>query len=88
MRIVSQKKDLELLSALAAGAIPPLVELLSSSTTDVQREAAAALWILALSADNKALIALAGGIPPLVELLSSGNSAVQQEAAAALRNLA
>ena len=61
-------------SIAAAGAITPLVELLSGSTPQVQAAAAGALWNLAASDDdNKVLIAEAGGIPALVELLSSSN---------------
>ena len=75
-------------SIAAAGAIPPLVELLRSRTPEVQAAAEEALWLLAFNTDNQALIAKAGGIPPLVELLSSSNSAVQQEAVGALRQLA
>eukprot|EP00439_Symbiodinium_sp_Y106_P087353 s236_g46.t1 len=76
-------------SIAAAGAITPLVELLSGSTPQVQAAAAGALWNLATSDDdNKVLIAEAGGIPALVELLSSSNPRVQWSAAGALRNLA
>ncbi|CAE7354175.1 PUB13, partial [Symbiodinium necroappetens] len=70
-----------------AGGIPPLVELLSSSNTDVQMMAAAALRHLASNADNKALIAEAGGIPPLVSCLTTGTKWAQLHAAEALGTL-
>ena len=59
-------------SIAAAGAIPPLVALLSSSDEDVQRAAVGTLGNLAENVDNKALIAEAGGIPPLVSCLTTG----------------
>ena len=47
-----------------AGAIPPLVALLSSGTAAGKEEAAAgALWNLALTPDNRVAIAGAGAIP-------------------------
>ena len=80
-------------SIAAAGAITPLVELLSGSTPKIQEAAADALWNLAASDhdnddDNRVLIAEAGGIPALVELLRSSAPDVQLSAAGVLRNLA
>ena len=76
-------------SIAAAGAITPLVELLSGSTPKIQAAAADALWNLAASDDdNRVLIAEAGGIPALVELLRSSDPEVQRRAARALWNLA
>ncbi|CAE7246869.1 PUB12 [Symbiodinium sp. CCMP2592] len=76
-------------SIAAAGAIPPLVELLSSSTPEAQAAAAGVLRNLAADDyDNDVLIAEAGGIPALVELLRSSTPEVQAAAAGVLRNLA
>ncbi|KAG1666984.1 hypothetical protein FOA52_004267 [Chlamydomonas sp. UWO 241] len=74
----------------AAGAIPPLVQLLGSGyLAVVQQMAAQALWNLTLNDDNKVTIAGSGAIPPLVQLLGSRSPAkVQHRAALALSSLA
>ena len=55
----------------AAGAIPPLIALLSSPKVGVQGAAAGALQNLGGHVENKVRIASAGAIPPLIALLSS-----------------
>ncbi|KAG1654800.1 hypothetical protein FOA52_007879 [Chlamydomonas sp. UWO 241] len=66
----------------AAGAIPPLVQLLGArSPSDVQKHAAAVLVILAQKADKVAMVA-AGAIPPLVLLLRPGADDLPKEFAA------
>ncbi|KAG1664972.1 hypothetical protein FOA52_001984 [Chlamydomonas sp. UWO 241] len=63
-------KDDNKVTIAAAGAIPPLVQLLRlGSAAEVQQHAAGALINLALNADNKVTIAAAGAIPLLVQLL-------------------
>ena len=72
-----------------AGAIEPLVALLSGDNAGAQEAAAAALGNLAFDeADNTLAIARAGAIEPLVALLRVGSVRAQEEAASALRNLA
>jgi vacuolar protein 8 len=66
----------------AAGAIPPLVELLRGGSDEGRAEAAEALWILAYSDDDN------DAVTPLVELLSGGSDEGRAEAARALGNLA
>ncbi|CAJ1446766.1 unnamed protein product [Effrenium voratum] len=61
-----------------AGAIPPLVELLSRGTPVGQENAAATLSNLAVNSDNQ--------IPPLVELLSRGTPVGQENAAGLTSN--
>jgi vacuolar protein 8 len=78
----------DVLSAFsAAGAIPPLVALLSSPSVDVQVAAANALFILSANDENMFTIATAGAIPRLVALLSSPSVDVQEAAVGALRVL-
>ena len=72
----------------AAGAIPPLVALVTSRSDASKLEAARALRNLARNDQNTAAIAAAGGIPPLVALVTSGSDSAKLEAAGALRNLA
>ena len=71
----------------AAGAIPPLVALLRSSSACVQRSASGALRNLSFNDDNRIKVAAAGAIPPLVALLRSSSTGVQEQAAGALTNL-
>ncbi|KAG1667241.1 hypothetical protein FOA52_009806 [Chlamydomonas sp. UWO 241] len=78
-----------LVAIAAAGAIPPLVQLLRAGCSVVQLHAATSLANLALIADSQVAIADAGAVPPLVKLLGPASSAeVQEAAAAALGNLA
>ncbi|KAG1663063.1 hypothetical protein FOA52_011583 [Chlamydomonas sp. UWO 241] len=64
----------------AAGAIPPLVQLLgAASPAYAQRNAAGALARLAQNADNMATITAAGAIPPLVMLLRLGSDDLPKE---------
>jgi mannose/fructose-specific phosphotransferase system component IIA len=74
---------------MAAGALPLLVELLSSGSDKGRQQAAWALANLALNNDiiASAFVA-AGALPMLVELLSSGSEKGRMEAAWALANLA
>ena len=62
-----------------AGAIPPLVALLHSSSTSVQEQAAGALCNLAATADNHVAITEAGAV--LCQLKQSSASAGVQERA-------
>ncbi|KAG1673227.1 hypothetical protein FOA52_013107 [Chlamydomonas sp. UWO 241] len=62
--------DAASLASIAAGAIPPLVQLLGSgSAAQVQADASSALMDLALNAEIAATIAAAGAIPLLVQLM-------------------
>ncbi|KAG1656174.1 hypothetical protein FOA52_008713 [Chlamydomonas sp. UWO 241] len=59
----------------AAGAIPPLVQLMGPSLpADVQEKAAGILTNIAQNEDTVVAIAAAGAIPPLVQLLGLGSS--------------
>ncbi|KAG1674715.1 hypothetical protein FOA52_013550 [Chlamydomonas sp. UWO 241] len=74
----------------AAGAIPPLVRLLTPSPSGYMQGAAAGALVnlAAEEAENAVAIADAGAIPLLVQLLRHGSSADVQVAAAGLDNLA
>lgn len=67
-----------------AGAVRPLVELLATGNVKGKEHAASALWGLALSAANRALIARAGAVRELVLLADVGSDGAQESAAAAL----
>lgn len=73
----------------AAGAVAPLVALLSSGNTEYKTRAATALGILAFGSEELAAdVAAAGAVQPLVAQLTTGNDNGKVQAAAALRNLA
>jgi len=76
-------------AVVEAGAIHPLVELLSSGSDKARAKATGALGNLTGSnAANKATIVAAGVIPKLVELLGSGSDESKENAAAVLFHLA
>ena len=72
---------------VAAGAIPPLVELIKLGATDLP-EAVEVLMNLALNAKVKVAIAESGTIPALIELVISGSDEHKRFAAGVLQNLA
>ena len=74
--------------AASAATVEQIIQDLHSGSAVAKENAAAALWNLALNADNQVAIAHAGGIAPLVELTRSGSAVAQLNAAAALWNLA
>ena len=69
---------------VAGGAIPPLIALLQSGSTQVQVNAAGALIFLAENTENRVAIAAEGAIPPLVALLRRGSAEGQVNAARVL----
>lgn len=73
-----------------AGAIPVLVQLLSSTDVDVQYYCTTALSNIAVDASNRAKLAQTEGrlVQSLVHLMESSSPKVQCQAALALRNLA
>jgi vacuolar protein 8 len=75
---------------VTAGAIPVLVQLLSSTDVDVQYYCTTALSNIAVDASNRAKLAQTEGrlVGSLVHLMDSSSPKVQCQAALALRNLA
>eukprot|EP01052_Picozoa_sp_SAG31_P050035 SAG31_NODE_11237_length_1050_cov_4.801262_1_plen_104_part_10 len=72
-----------------AGALAPLVRLLTEGSANAKEQAVLALQSLAANnADNKVAIAQAGALAPLVRLLTEGSAKAKENAAGALRNLA
>ncbi|XP_073390806.1 U-box domain-containing protein 4 isoform X2 [Physcomitrium patens] len=70
-----------------AGAIEPLVALLSSVDAKTQENAVTALLNLSINDNNKSEIARAGAIGPLVNVLRVGNAEAMENAAATLFSL-
>ena len=68
-----------------AGAIPPLVQLLSHGTPEAQCASAGALAAIAAGQEeHQTAIVQSGGVLPLVMLIKTGSAKVQELAAAAL----
>ena len=70
------------------GGIPPLIKLADVGTPGGREKAGAALWHLALNADNQVAIASNSGINPLVKMLAEGTPQAQKHASDALTRLA
>ncbi|CAL1696679.1 unnamed protein product [Somion occarium] len=68
--------------------LDPILFLLSSHDTEVQRAASAALGNLAVNTDNKLLIVKLGGLEPLIRQMLSPNVEVQCNAVGCVTNLA
>nr|XP_024376671.1 U-box domain-containing protein 13-like [Physcomitrium patens] len=69
-------------------AIPALVKLLTEGTTRGKKDAASAIFDLAICHENKAIAVRAGVIPPLVDLLLDEKQGIVDEALATLAILA
>lgn len=59
------------------GAVPPLIEMLSSADAQLKEMAAFALGRLAQNSDNQAGVVASGGLPPLLDLLESQQGNLQ-----------
>lgn len=70
-----------------AGAIPLLVELLSSLDPRAQEHAVTALLNLSINESNKGTIVNAGAIPDIVDVLRNGSMEARENAAATLFSL-
>ncbi|KAG9046863.1 Vacuolar protein 8 [Tulasnella sp. UAMH 9824] len=68
--------------------LDPILFLLSSHDTEVQRAASAALGNLAVNTENKLLIVRLGGLEPLIRQMLSPNVEVQCNAVGCVTNLA
>jgi len=76
------------ISVARAGAVPPLIQLLRSTTSEAQLQAAWALHNLtSKNSDNKEAVVREGGVSPLVNVLRMGTAEAKAQAVGALRNL-
>ncbi|WOK92358.1 hypothetical protein Cni_G01049 [Canna indica] len=71
-----------------AGAVGPLVALLSHTDPQLQEQGVTAIFNLSLCEENKAIIAAAGAVHHLVNALSFGTPAARENAAGTLLRLA
>lgn len=89
LRLLAKHDPDNRLRIARAGAVRPLVSLLSHPDPQLQEHGVTALLNLSLRDENKDLIASAGAIRPLVRALKSGGTAATREnAACALLRLA
>ncbi|KAK9118222.1 hypothetical protein Scep_016315 [Stephania cephalantha] len=70
-----------------AGAIPVLINLLTSEDVRTQENAVTAILNLSIFENNKGLIILAGAVPSIVQILRMGSMEARENAAATLFSL-
>ncbi|XP_051121478.1 U-box domain-containing protein 14 [Andrographis paniculata] len=87
LRLLAKRNADNRVCIAEAGAIPLLVELLSSPDPRTQEHAVTALLNLSINEANKGIIVNAGAIPDIVEVLKNGSSEGRENAAATLFSL-
>ncbi|RWW63127.1 hypothetical protein BHE74_00029713 [Ensete ventricosum] len=87
LRLLAKRNADNRICIAEAGAIPILVQLLSSPDARTQEHAVTALLNLSINEDNKGLIVKAKAIPKIVEVLESESMEARENAAAALFSL-
>ncbi|KAG6490616.1 hypothetical protein ZIOFF_051924 [Zingiber officinale] len=88
LRLLAKHSPENRLRIAAAGAVGPLVALLSHPDPLLQEHGVTAILNLSLCDENKAPIAAAGAIRPLVRALCTGTATARENAACALLRLA
>ncbi|CAH9077185.1 unnamed protein product [Cuscuta europaea] len=87
LRLLAKRNADNRVCIAEAGAIPLLVELLSTSDSRTQEHAVTALLNLSINEGNKGIIVNAGAIPDIVEVLRNGSPEARENAAATLFSL-
>ncbi|GAA0158048.1 ubiquitin-protein ligase [Lithospermum erythrorhizon] len=87
LRLLAKRNADNRVCIAEAGAIPLLVELLSSPDSRTQEHAVTALLNLSINESNKGTIVNAGAIPDIVEVLKNGSTEARENAAATLFSL-
>lgn len=87
IRLLAKNKPENRLKIARAGAIKPLISLISSTDLQLQEYGVTAVLNLSLCDENKELIAESGAIKPLVRALKIGNSTAKENSACALLRL-
>lgn len=87
LRLLAKNKPENRIKIAEAGAIKPLISLITSSDSQLQEYGVTAILNLSLCDENKELIASAGAIKPLVKALKIGNPTAKENAACALLRL-
>ncbi|KAM0032637.1 putative armadillo-like helical protein [Helianthus debilis subsp. tardiflorus] len=87
IRLLAKNKPENRLKIARAGAIRPLISLISSSDLQLQEHGVTAILNLSLCDENKEELASSGVIRPLVKALKIGTSTAKENAACALLRL-
>ncbi|KAF3434008.1 hypothetical protein FNV43_RR25111 [Rhamnella rubrinervis] len=87
LRLLAKRNADNRVCIAEAGAIPLLVELLSSQDPRTQEHAVTALLNLSINDSNKGTIVNAGAIPDIVDVLKNGSMEARENAAATLFSL-
>lgn len=87
LRLLAKRNADNRICIAEAGAIPILVDLLSSADPRTQEHAVTALLNLSINETNKGIIVDAGAIPHIVEVLKNGSMEARENAAATLFSL-
>ncbi|KAG6491114.1 U-box domain-containing protein 12-like [Zingiber officinale] len=87
LRLLAKRNADNRICIAEAGAIPLLIQLLSSTDPRTQEHAVTALLNLSINEDNKSLIVKANALPKIVEVLESESMEARENAAAALFSL-
>ncbi|XAR52338.1 Ubiquitin--protein ligase [Bertholletia excelsa] len=87
LRLLAKRNADNRVCIAEAGAIPLLVELLSSTDSRTQEHAVTALLNLSINDTNKGSIVNAGAIPDIVDVLKNGSMEAMENAAATLFSL-
>ncbi|KAF3636455.1 U-box domain-containing protein 4 [Capsicum baccatum] len=87
LRLLAKNKPENRIKIARAGAIKPLISLISSTDPQLQENGVTAILNLSLCDENKELIAASGAIKPLVKALKVGTSTAKENAACALLRL-
>ncbi|XP_052199930.1 U-box domain-containing protein 14 [Diospyros lotus] len=87
LRLLAKRNADNRVCIAEAGAIPLLVDLLSSTDSRTQEHAVTALLNLSINEANKGTIVNAGAIPDIVDVLKKGSMEARENAAATLFSL-
>lgn len=87
LRLLAKRNADNRVCIAETGAIPLLVELLSSTDPRTQEHAVTALLNLSINDSNKGTIVNAGAIPDIVDVLKNGSMEARENAAATLFSL-
>ncbi|KAL2346473.1 hypothetical protein Fmac_000473 [Flemingia macrophylla] len=87
IRLLAKNKQENRLKIARAGAIKPLISLISSADLELQEYAVTAVLNLSLCDENKEVMASSGAVRPLVGALERGTPTAKENAACALVRL-
>ncbi|KAJ8559536.1 hypothetical protein K7X08_003594 [Anisodus acutangulus] len=87
IRLLAKRNADNRVAIAEAGAIPLLVDLLSTPDSRIQEHAVTALLNLSICEDNKRSIVTSGAVPGIVHVLKKGSAEARENAAAALFSL-